>query len=140
MKKINLLKILEKSKLDKSEVANQLFPGNKYPDLSLNRVIQGKSFLNSEQISKLSLLTGLSIQQLFEPGNWSMRTYNNTFTFRKGDYRAELDLSNKRTLIFHNESIFHDEIIHDGFIRLSEYLNRIELLILNFENHEHNRS
>ena len=55
MKTIDLKEIIEKRKLDAKDVAQQLFPGIKYPKLALNRIIAGEAVLDANQISKLAL-------------------------------------------------------------------------------------
>jgi len=132
MKTINLKEIIEKSNLDINDVAIQLFPGNKYARLALNRILSGKAVLDADQISKLSLLANIPISQLYE--NWKA-TYNGdkgVHTFTYGDFTAYLDTNKWVTRIFHKNSKFHESFIHSGSIKLSEFLDNINIQIKNF--------
>lgn len=129
MKTIALDKIIEKKKLDKKDLAQRLFPGNKYASLSLNRVIKGDGFLDSNQISLLSELTGIPINELYENNDWSSESTNGLIVFTSKDYRAELNIKSNLTKVFKNGSLFHESIIHSGSVPLSEYLDKLAEVI-----------
>jgi hypothetical protein len=131
MKTINLKEIIEKGNLDTNEVASHLFPGNSYPRLALNRILTGKAVLDADQISKLSMFASIPIDQLYD--KWKA-SYNNTgvHTFTYQDFIAYLDTNTWITQIFHGESMFHESVIHSGSIKLSEFLNNINIQIQNF--------
>ena len=133
MNAIDVKQIIETRGLDKKEIASQLFPGNKYPALALNRVIAGDSFLDSMQISKLSLLSGLTIPEIFGV-KWDTKAEENVLLFTYGDYRAELNRDTWVTKIFHYDSMFHESIIHSGTIALSKYLYELNLIINQYKN------
>jgi hypothetical protein len=65
MRTIDVKEIIEKHQLDAKEVAQQLFPGNKYPKLALNRVMAGSAQLDANQMSKLALLIGVQVSDLY---------------------------------------------------------------------------
>lgn len=134
MKTIDLKKLIESSDLDSKEVAKQLFPKNKYPDLALNRVMKGLNVLDADQISKLSLLSGVPISELFSGGEWKGSTAQNVHVFTNGEYRAELDPQTWITKVFHKGSLFHDSIIHSGSTPINEYLHELDQIIINFKN------
>lgn len=129
MKTITLDKIIEKKKLDKKDLAQRLFPGNKYASLSLNRVIKGDGFLDSNQISLLSELTNIPINELYENNDWSFESTNGVIVLTSKDYRAELNIKSNLTKVFKNGSIFHESIIHSGSVPLSEYLDKLAEVI-----------
>jgi len=129
MKTIALDKIIEKKKLDKKDLAQRLFPGNKYASLSLNRVIKGDGFLDSNQISLLSELTNIPINELYENNDWSSESTNGVIVFTSKDYRAELNIKSNLTKVFKNGSLFHESIIHSGSVPLSEYLDKLAEVI-----------
>lgn len=129
----HLKQIIEDSELDFNEVAKQLFPSNKYPRLALNRVLQGHSNLDSQQLSKLSKLTGLEIENIISPGNtWEIRSSKKgIIKFQNDVYSAELNLNTNITKVFHKESLIHEEILHTNAIVLSEYFEKLNSIINN---------
>ena len=142
MNKFNLDSIIEQHSLDAKKVAAELFPENKYPMIALSRVINGEALLDTEQISKLSFLTGIPINQLFEQGDWKnlpTKASDNLMMFENGDYRATLDRDTWITKLYHKNSIFHESVIVDGnSVPLSTYLTELDKLILNhIENGKH---
>lgn len=138
MKTIDLNRIIEEIELDAKEIAQQLFPGNKYPKLALNRVIAGEAVLDANQISKLALLTGLSIDQLYSGNGWKLISKAGIITFTNGGYKAELNTETWVTKVFHNDSLFHESIITPGATPISEYLKELNSLISKNQSNEQN--
>lgn len=138
MNTINLEQIISSRGLDKKEVAKHLFPNNKFPDLSLNRVMSGKAVLDANQISKLALMSGLGISQLFIEKEWDMKKDAGVFKFYKDSFKVELDSKTWITKIFDGESLLHDSILHSEFIPLDEYLKQINLIINKYKQNETN--
>ncbi len=130
MKTLNLKEIIEKHSLDVKEVAEQLFPKNQYPSLALSRIISGKALLDTDQVSKLSLMTGVPIECLYSGGEWKINTSENLMTFETGEYKAELDTEKWVTKVFHKQSLIHETIIHSGSIALSIYLRELTEVII----------
>jgi hypothetical protein len=133
MRTIKVKEIIETRGLDIKEVARQLFPKNKYPDLALNRVMKGKNVLDADQISKLALMAGIPLSELFSGEAWKALSRKGVHVFTNGDFRAELDSETWMTKVFHKDSMFHESIIHSGSTPLSEYLNQLDLIINNFK-------
>ena len=133
MRTIKVKEIIETRGLDIKEVARQLFPKNKYPDLALNRVIKGKNVLDADQISKLALMAGLQLSELFLGENWKATARKGVHVFTNGEFRAELDSETWITKVFHKDSMFHESIIHSGSTPVSEYLSQLDLIINNFK-------
>lgn len=134
MRTIDIKKVIDSAGLDFKEVATQLFPKNKYPDLALNRVIKGVNVLDADQISKLALMANVPISDLFSGGEWKADIKGKTHVFSNGDYKVELDTETWISRIFHKGSLFHESVIHSGSIPLSEYLENIDILINQFQN------
>lgn len=131
MKTIDLSKIIEDRGLNTKEVAKELFPKNKYPKLALDRVIKGEAFLDTNQVSRLSLITGVPIQFLYSNGEWKTTSKEEGIvTFQTGEYRAELNTGEWITKIYHKGSIFHESVIHQESITLSKYLKSLTELII----------
>lgn len=133
MRTIKVKEIIETRGLDIKEVARQLFPRNKYPVLALNRVIKGESVLDADQISKLALMSGLKISELFSGENWKATARKGVHVFTNGEFRAELDSETWITKVFHKDSMFHESIINSGSTPVSEYLSQLDLIINNFK-------
>jgi len=129
MKTIDVESIIKEANLSKVEVAIQLFPENKFPALALNRVMNQELPLDANQISKLSLLAGIPIASMFSGESWKAELKGNVHTFTNGEYKAELDTDTWVTKVFHNNSRIHEELIHSKAIPLSEYLNKLDLII-----------
>lgn len=138
MKSINIPAVVEAKNLDLNMVASQLFPDNKHPRLALNRVISGVAVLDANQISKLSLLSGVPISELFSGGSWKASNKEHLHIFTNSEFIAELDTSNWTTKIFHNESMFHEHVLHDKHIALTAYLDMLNSEILKFKNNAEN--
>jgi hypothetical protein len=136
MRTIDLNKIIEKRELDPNDVAQQLFPRNKYPMLALNRVLAGKAVLDANQISKLALISGLSIDQLYSGNGWKMRSRAGIYYLQNGEYKAELNTDTWVTKIFHKDSIFHESIVTSGATPVSEYIDKLNLIIKKNQSNE----
>lgn len=129
MNTIDVKKAIEESGADIKEIAAQLFPGNKYPKLALNRVLSGEAYLDSVQVSKLSMLLGIKISDLYE-SNWKMESKKDMIIFESGSYRAELSTKTWVTKLFDKGSLFHETIIHGKYAQLSEYLKKLNSIII----------
>lgn len=128
---INLPLLIEQYDLRTRDIAEHLFPGNKYSKLALDRILNGTTLLNSEQISRLSQFTGIAIENLFSNSRWEI--YSNEkheVKFNSGDYEAILDTEKMTSKIFHKKHIFHTEVIHARNIQLSEFIAHVESVIL----------
>lgn len=131
MKTINLKNIIELQGLDTKEVAKELFPYVKYPMLAIGRILSGEALLDSDQISRLALMSGLSIAQLFSGEAWKNTSKDDVHTFTNGEYKAVFNLQTGVTQLYHLQSMFHEEIIHSKAMPLNEYLKTLDTLILN---------
>lgn len=130
MKTIDLDRIIESQHLDHKETAKMLFPEAKYPSLALNRVRKGEAQLNAQQISKLSAMTGLSVDDLFSNKGWKNKAVNGSeHTFENGEYVAVLNTETFKARIYFKDSLFHDELILEKSITLSSFFETLENLI-----------
>jgi len=134
MNNINLNRIIEEKNLDVKALAQELFPTVKFPKLALNRILSGEAFLDTNQLSKLSFITGIPISELFESGDWetSLGTAG-LHHFTNGKYKATLDTTTWVTKIYMNDSLFHDAVIHDRTVALSVYLADLTNLINKYD-------
>ena len=132
MQTVKVKEVIEQKGLDVRDVAQQLFPKNKFPQLALNRVMRGEAVLDADQISKLASLAGVSIAELYS-GNWKATTKDGVHVFTNGEFRAELDTKTWVTKVFHNSSMFHESIIHSGSTPISEYLQELDSIISKYK-------
>ena len=121
MIKIDLRKIVEQMDMSKKDIALQLFPVNKFPVLALNRVMSGDAVLDADQISKLSMLSGLSPNEMYS--SWSMKSKDGILIFTHDNYRAELNMNDWNTKLFYRDTLYHDFILHTRHIKLEDYLD-----------------
>ena len=134
MSNFNLTAIIEQYKLEPKSLAAELFPGNAYPVPALKRVLEGEALLNTDQISKLSHLTGIPIYDLFTGEKWKGVASKDAevMTLENGDFKASLNRKTWVTKLYHKNSIFHESGIMDGdLVRMSVYLSELDKLILN---------
>lgn len=132
---INIDRIIEQSGLDSEEIAVKLFPNLAHPRKALQRVLNGESKLDSDQIAKLSSLTNIPIQDLFND-TWKSRSSNGIITFTKGDYLVCLDNDSNITRIYKKGASFHESILHNGAISVKDYLKTVDDII---EKHKLNK-
>jgi hypothetical protein len=134
MKTINLSKIIKDNNLKVKEVAQELFPNIKYPKLALDRILRGESRLDSDQLSRLSMYTGMSIEQIYTGENWQKpEARGNLLTLHSGEYRAEINTDSWTTKLFHKQTIMHDLVIHQKAITLDNYINDLNTRINNYK-------
>lgn len=133
---INLRELIEQRGLKTQEVAEILFPGNKFPRVSLHRILNGKALLNSEQVSRLAAWLRVSPDSLYK-GGWSSEFKGETCILTNGNYRAELSVETGETKLFHLGSLFHEIVLHAPAIPLSQYIELLNTLI---KNHQANES
>jgi hypothetical protein len=132
MSKFNLQEVIDKQGLDAKEIARELFPKNGHQVLALKRILKGEAFLNTEQLSRLSQLTNIPIGELYSGGAWEGSSDKESeLVFKSGSYKAVLCTETWVTKIYHNDSLFHDKVIHGGSIALSKYLSSLTEIIDN---------
>lgn len=127
---INVKDVIKQSGLNTDEVARHLFPTNKFPKLAFNRILEGKAFLDSSQMSKLATLANITVSELYG-GQWKQISKGDIITFTSNSYRAELNIKTWVTRIFDNDSLFHETVINSGATTLSAYIQELNLIIAN---------
>lgn len=127
---LDLQSLLTKLNLDRAYIAKELFPGHKHPVRALDRILNGEASLDTEQISKLSLITGMPIGDFFT-SNWSIKSLNKIMTFESNEFKAVLDLDNWTSRVFKKDSLLHEEVLHKTSISLKEYIDGISNIINN---------
>tara|TARA_R100001198_G_C5197719_1_gene187969 strand:- start:495 stop:926 length:432 start_codon:yes stop_codon:yes gene_type:complete len=123
---INIRKLISDLNLSKKELAKELFPHNKYPVLSLNRVMKGETFLDSNQISRLSALTGVSVENLFDQANWKADIRGRVIIFTDNKFKAHLHVDTFKTEMLYEGVLFHESILHSNDITLKNYIRMLD--------------
>lgn len=126
---IDINNIIESKGLDQNDLAKELFPGTKHPKMALQRIIKGEAQLDSEQIVRLSVYTGLSISELFGQRDWKASSNGGVHAFESEDYRAELDTNTWISKVWKKSELIHEVIIHDQHISLSNYFSLLNDVI-----------
>jgi len=131
MAEVNLNHLIQKGFFSKRDLAEHLFPENNYPVDALDRILKGKAYLNTPQLSKLSALLDIPVEELFNLGRWVSvpNKANKPMVFRKDGFEIHLDLKKWETKIFNRGSLFHTTLIKDKSIELQEYFRKIDEII-----------
>lgn len=137
MSAVNLSRIIDLAQLDKTELANTLFPSVKHPMRSLYRVIYSKLNLDSEQLVKVANLVDVPVGMLFDDASWSMGVPRDqakrVIQFRAYNYFAELDLATMTTSISKDGLTFVKTVKHSPSVELSAYLSDLTDLIIKYK-------
>lgn len=128
MPNINLKRVVQEHKLNVREIAPLLFPKNKYPVLAMRRIIGGKGNLNSAQVSQLAHYCHCKIDELYTNGYTSIAS-RDMLTLTTDNYIATVDKQSWRLNVFDRGDKFHDELIFDTNITMSELLEKLDSVI-----------
>jgi hypothetical protein len=132
MQNINLKKIIEDTSMDTGSLAKKLFPTHRFPKKALERILESKSNLDSVQISKLAMILGVSISDLYGPTKWKLNSNRSgVIRFSSEEYEAELDTETMVTNIFKNNTLIHEAVLNKRSTTLSEYLEDLSKIIQN---------
>lgn len=105
MQEFSLQKVIDYYKLDASTAAKILFPDNMYPMHALNRVLGGKTHLNTDQLTALAKYLGVFIADLFSVESWKGTSLKGTLQFTREDYSAVYNNDGKVILRKGNNTI-----------------------------------
>jgi hypothetical protein len=129
---VNLKKLIEIRNLDKKELSKVLFPKSKHPMSALSRMASGKSSMNEEQLYRLSMFTGLSIDALYyDSMQWKQTAQNGLLRFTLDDYSAIYSPQTGITKIYHLESLLATHVLSSPNQPLSDYLTEINRIVIN---------
>lgn len=129
---IDVKKLITVRKLDKKQLSVVLYPKAKHPSLALGRLIKGKSKLSEEQIYRLAMFTGLSIDALYyDSMQWSMKSSDSLIRFTLDNYSAIYSPQTGITKIYHLESLLATHVISTPNQPLSDYLTEINRIVIN---------
>lgn len=138
MNVIDIEALASRFNLDHKELAIELFPGIKYPELALRRVFKKEAELNASQICKLAALLKIGVADVFNERAWEFEkktsTHSNILVLSSNDYRAEIDTDSWLVNIYKNGSLFHESFIIHKFIKISEFVEVLNSIITKSEN------
>mgnify|MGYP002710985031 CR=1 FL=1 len=127
---IIFLKQLIKDKgVSQKELAEALFPCNKFPENALRRVFRGKTTLTADQAKTIADFLGVAVDALYACNGWRGKATGNRHTFTKDEYVAELDLSSGMTRITYKGTELCETLFHCPAVTLSEFLNTVDNII-----------
>lgn len=135
MKKIDLQIIIDTHGLDKKNLAEKLFPNNKYPKHALDRVIEGYSNLDSDQLIILASEIGSTVDELYSTeSGWTSIASKGLITFKKGNYQAVYNPSTQLTHIYKDGVLIKENavIITDKNASLDTFVNKLNSIISTF--------
>jgi hypothetical protein len=129
--KIQLSKLIKERNLDRNQLAPVLFPTAKHPRMSVTRLLSGKSKLTEEQIYRLSIFTGLSIDALYEQTLcWKQHTHKGLVRFTTDSYSAIYSPSTGITKVYHLSSLIATHTISSPHQTIEQYLSALNDIIV----------
>lgn len=130
MQTINLQKIIDAQGILIKDLGRILFPKTKYPYLAIRRIMMGKAFLSSEQVVKLSEVTGIPVNFLFNFGKWEIALQDKKMKAISGEITAELNTETWETQLFKNGEKHLPPFKFAHSVAISTYLEHVTNLIL----------
>lgn len=130
MQSFNLEYIIAKNDLNKDFLAADLFQNNKYPRIALERVLAGKSNLDTMQLDILAKILGLHVSELFQETTWNRLDHVDKIVFARRNCRVELNLKTLIADVYKDDSLLVVEsVICDKSIMLTEFLKTVNNLV-----------
>jgi hypothetical protein len=133
MKSVKLQKLLEDFSLNKKVIAEQLFPHNKHPVLSFNRILSGRGALDSDQLAKLAAYVDVSLESLYS-GDWSTEDNDFIIEINCDDFIGLLRMGERKLSIFDKKSLHFSVYSSDNdLINAQIFINQIAETIAGFK-------
>jgi len=130
MQKINLSKLIEDRGLDRAQLAKVLFPTNLHPAQALTRAMSRGVSLREEQVYRLSMFTGLSMEALYEGSlQWVGQAKDRLIRFTRDEFVAVYSAETGLTKVYHLNSLFATHTLSKLNQPLDEYLQEINNII-----------
>lgn len=134
MRAIKLDQIIKERGLSTKDVAILLFPHVGHPMNALYRILNGDAVLDANQISRLAAYLNVEISELFDGGGWKGSQKEHILTLVASDYKAEYDRNTGGVQLFHNNSLFHTDVLTSKAITFDEFIGYLDALIINHKN------
>lgn len=120
--------------LDVNEVSDLLFPGISHPRLAFNRILSKETTLKSDQIIRLASYLDIKVDDLYN-NSWKSYLSKKVHTFTNKDYVAKIYQDTWTVKIFFKNDLFHEHVLLNKNITMSEFLKMIETIILKHKKH-----
>lgn len=137
---IFLKQLIKEKGVSQKELAESLFPGNKFPENALRRVFRGQTTLTADQAKIIADALGVPVDDLYACNGWRGKSSGKCHTFTKGDYVAELDLSSGMTRITYKGTEFCETLFHCPTITLSDFIDTVDSIIAIHKKESENES
>jgi hypothetical protein len=130
--KIDLKKLIENRALNRPSLAKVLYPKAQHPSIALTRLINGRSRLSEEQIYRLSIFTGLSVDALYQDAlYWKQASQSGLVRFTCDNFSAVYSPQTGITKVYELDSLLATHILSKPNQPLSEYLSEINQIVIN---------
>ena len=130
MQNINLSQLIEDRNLDKAELAKVLFPKNLHSSHALTRALARGTSLKEEQVYRLSMFTGLSMESLYAGSlHWKMQAKDGLIRFTRDEFTAVYSAQTGLTKVYHLNSLLATHTLSKLNQPLDEYLQEISNII-----------
>ena len=136
----NIIKVIEKHKLDIEAVAKVLFPKAKHPVLALTRILENKAYLDVHQLESLAKFIGVPPGDLFYIEDWHCNTYDNFLTFSKGDYRVILNKGGYFLVVMKGDEIIEQVVTSHEILTIKQFIDFINNLISLYNDRDFSKS
>lgn len=130
MQRINLAQLIQDRDLDRKQLAKVLFPKNLHPSQALTRVLANRTSLREEQVYRLSIFTGLSMEALYAGTlHWKMEAKEGLIRFTRDEYVAVYSATTGVTKIYRLDSLLATHTISKLNQPLEQYLEEINTIV-----------
>ena len=134
MAHFDINRIIEQYKPDLEKLAAVLFPDVRYTRAALNRVINGTSLLDTEQIEALADYLGVLVQDLFiEKDDWHSDSENGSLVFIKEPYKAKLNFNGVYLTVYNNDEVIKQELVNVPNMTVNDFIDYLNNIIKNYE-------
>ncbi len=126
--KVNLKKVIEH--LDKKQhhdLANMLFPNHRFPMSAFKRVLRGKGDITSQQVSMISDITEISIQDLFYMDDYQYVIKDKIHTIINGNFKYLLNMESWKTQIFYKNKLKGEFLCQSKFLSIDDFFKQIRI-------------
>lgn len=120
--------VIKQYGLTEEEVADALFPGVRYKNIALKRVLKGEAHINTEQLQALAKLAGVLVSDLFSINKWKGSTEDGYLTLIKGQYKAKLNYNGVWLSLYKNNELIAQEMFTPN-MSLADFVKHIDNLI-----------
>lgn len=129
---IDLHKLIEDRKLNRSHLSQVLFPTHKHPAMALTRLLSKRTSLDEEQVFRLSMFTGLTVDALYRDSlHWKRSHTGGLVRFSRDKYSAVYSPTTGITKVYHLEKLLATHILSKPNQPLDVYLSEIDEIVIN---------